>query len=640
MAEEDLIFGKNRHFFGGIEPSNMQNFTAAIEGEHVKITAQLPADTVINGQTLCTVEGAVIRRNTTDYPKDEFDGEEVAIIKTSTTFVDSETSATGTYYYAAFPFTTQGVYNRNKANRVVVNEPEPMEEFSAKSVYVSSSDTVKVEITAKLPDGVAGAVIRKSTTGYPTSETDGDALTTITADTVYTDTNVTVGTTYYYSAFPYTSTGAYNRSEANRTSVTPKKRDYLFGYDLVKSTSSPSGRVSYPDDVDNANFTPAKMNFGGSFSYGDWNFAPGEKFMPRPCMLTYAGVVDHYLNPNDYTQKAEGGASKVADTSFGGNAMMEWPKIYTKRWEEGGVYHFRCSDTPQDESWECWSNYDRLNNQIDHFYTPIYFGSNVSSKLRSISGQANMVSQNATTEINYAKANGSDWYTEVLADRLLIQDLLVMMGKSTDVQTVFGSGRSSSSNSSAVNTGTMNSRGMFWGSNNGTDGVKVFGMEHFWGNLWRRTAGWMNVNGTQKVKLTRGTKDGSTVSDYNTDGNGYKTVSGATPSGSSGGYINSMKTEGFGRIPITASGSSSTFEADGLYYSNSGTMYAIVGGSWDNDLQCGPFYANLNNTPSNSNSNNGAALSYPIRSFSLNAVHIAVKNSKRQFVSSSPLGEN
>lgn len=607
MAEEDLIFGKNRHFFGGIEPSNMQNFTAVIEGEHVKITAQLPTDTVINGQTLCTVEGAVIRRKTTDYPKDEFDGEEVAVIKTSTTFVDSSTSATGTYYYAAFPFTTQGVYNRNKVNRVVVNEPEPMEEFSAKSVYVSSSDTVKVEITAKLPDGVAGAVIRKSTTGYPTSETDGDALTTIMTDTVYTDTNVTVGTTYYYSAFPYTSTGAYNRSEANRTSVTPKKRDYLFGYDLVKSTSSPSGRVSYPDDVDNADFTPAKMNFGGSFSYGDWNFAPGEKFMPRPCMLTFAGVVDHYLNPNDYTQKAEGGASKVADTSFGGNAMMEWPKIYTKRWEEGGVYHFRCSDTPQDESWECWSNYDRLNNQIDHFYTPIYFGSNVSSKLRSISGQANMVSQNATTEINYAKANGNDWYTEVLADRLLIQDLLVMMGKSTDGQTVYGKGRCDTN--SAVNTGTMNSRGMFWGSNNGTDGVKVFGMEHFWGNLWRRTAGWMNVNGTQKVKLTRGTKDGSTASDYNTDGNGYKTVSGATPSGTSEGYISSMKTEGFGRIPVTASGSSSTFEADGLWYNNSGTIYAFVGGYWDSALLCGPFCAVLYDAPSLSDSSVGAALS-------------------------------
>ena len=608
MAEEDLIFGKNRHFFGGIEPSNMLAFSVAVESGVVKVTATLPNDTVVNNQTLCTVEGAIIRRKTTDYPKDEFDGDLVANIKASTVFADSGASPTGTYYYAAFPYTTQGVYNRNKANRVVVNEPEPMQEFSAKSVYVSASDTVKVEITAKLPSGVAGAVIRRSTTGYPTSETEGELFKNITANGTYTDTNVTVGVVYYYSAFPYTSTGAYNRSEANRTSVTPKKRDYLFGYDLVKATSSPTGRVTYPSDVDNAAFTPAAMNFStGKFNYGGWAFDPGEKFMPRPCMLTFAGVVDHYLNPNDYTQKAEGGASKVADTSFGGNAMMEWPKIYTKRWEKGGVYHFRCSDTPQDESWECWSNYDRLNNQIDHFYTPIYFGSNVSSKLRSISGQANMVNQNATTEINYAKANGSDWYTEVLADRLLIQDLLVMMGKSTDGQTVYGKGRYDTN--SAVNTGTMNSRGMFWGSNNGTDGVKVFGMEHFWGNLWRRTAGWMNVNGTQKVKLTRGTKDGSTVSNYNTNGNGYKTVSGATPSGSSGGYINSMKTEAFGRIPVKASGSSSTFEADGLYYNNSGTMYAFVGGHWNYDLPCGPFCASLNGAPSLSYSYFGAALS-------------------------------
>ena len=31
MAEEDLIFGKNRHFFGGIEPSNMLAFRVAAE---------------------------------------------------------------------------------------------------------------------------------------------------------------------------------------------------------------------------------------------------------------------------------------------------------------------------------------------------------------------------------------------------------------------------------------------------------------------------------------------------------------------------------------------------------------------------------------------------------------------------------
>ena len=70
-----------------------------------------------------------------------------------------------------------------------------------------------------------------------------------------------------------------------------------------------------------------------------------------------------------------------------------------------------------------------------------------------------------------------------------------------------------------------------------------------------------------------------------------------------------MKTEGFGRIPVTASGSSSTFEADGLYYNNSGTMYAFVGGGLNYHLLCGPFFAGLNRAPSKSDSDRGAALS-------------------------------
>lgn len=37
MAEEDLIFGKNRHFFGGIEPSNMRKFTASYHSGYVKL---------------------------------------------------------------------------------------------------------------------------------------------------------------------------------------------------------------------------------------------------------------------------------------------------------------------------------------------------------------------------------------------------------------------------------------------------------------------------------------------------------------------------------------------------------------------------------------------------------------------------
>lgn len=512
MAEEDLIFGKNRHFFGGIEPSNMLEFRVVVEGDVVKVTAGLPNDTVVDSQTLCTVEGAIIRRKTTDYPKDEFDGDLVANIKESTVFTDSGASPTETYYYAAFPYTTQGVYNRNKANRT----------------------TTKMR-------------------GF----------------------------------------------------------EYLYGYDLAVATADPSDRVTYPYNVDNAGFTPAAMNFSsGVFDYGSWNIEPGTKFMPRPCMLTYAGVVDHYLNPDDYTKKTDGSASSVSDQSFGGNAMMEWPKIWTKRWEENGVYHFRCSDVQIDEDYECWCNYDRNNNQIDHFYTPIYFGSVISDRMRSISSLSNTVNLNASGEISYAEVNGDGWYTEVLADRLLIQDLLVMMAKSTDGQTAYGSGRSKSSAMHSINQGTMDTKGMFWGSNDRDSGVKVFGMEHLWGNLLRRTAGWINENGTQKVKLTRGTHDGSTATDYNTDGSGYLSVPGATFSSTTNGYINAMVTMPYGRIPYDASGSATTFEADTahVYVTDSQINYAVFSGTYGSDLQCGPFHVWLN-LSTNPRTDTGAALS-------------------------------
>ena len=739
MAEEDLIFGKNRHFFGGIEPSNMIEFTVSYDVADTvrrsKVVAKLPADTTINGQTLCSVAGAVIRKKVGAYPKDEFDGILVKNISTDETFYDEDVEVGNTYYYTAFPYTTQGVYNRNAANRSVCTiiagyEPGNMKEFTATSAYYNGQARVRLKatlpdngtedrpytvagaiirrkttgypmnetdgtlvrdlkesgefydtrvslnqvyyyaafpyttqgvynrnaanrasctpvavtigdmqvftaksirvdgqprvvLTATLPANtadytIAGAVIRRSTSGYPANESDGEQVATITANGTYYDTNVEVGITYYYTAFPYSTDGVYNTNgaSANHASCKVNSYAYLFGYDLTVATTNPSDRVTYPSDVDNADFTPAAMNFStGVFNYGDWSFEPGEMFMPRPCMLTYAGVVAYYLNPDDYTKKTDGTASEISDASFDGNAMVEWPKIWTKRWEENGIYHFRCSDVQIDGDYECWSNYDRLNNQIDHFYTPIFYGSISGAhnyKLRSISGLSNMTSKNASEEIDLALANGDDWYTEVLADRLLIQDLLVMMAKSTDGQAAYGNGKISKSDSETLgdlSTGTMNSKGMFWGSNDDTSGVKVFGMEHLWGNLWRRTAGWINASGNQKVKLTRGTHDGSTVRDYNLNGNGYLTVSGATPTGTSGGYINAMKTMPYGRIPYQASGSSSTFEADSLDFNNNQSDYAFVGGTYNIGVKCGPFCALLTSTSSVTYSNRGAALS-------------------------------
>ena len=128
MAEEDLIFGKNRHLFGGIEPSNMIQFRYVekdIEGstsKNMELNLTLPKDTVVDGQTLCTVAGVVIRKKTESHPTDEFDGELVQDIKASggtshTVSLGTKPGSSPVVYYSAFPYTTQGVYNRNKANR-------------------------------------------------------------------------------------------------------------------------------------------------------------------------------------------------------------------------------------------------------------------------------------------------------------------------------------------------------------------------------------------------------------------------------------------------------------------------------------------------------------------------------------------
>jgi hypothetical protein len=350
MAEEDILYGKHRHLFGGIAPSNMKEFTVAKQSSspYVYIWGTLPSDTIIDGQTLCSVAGVTVRRRTDNYPIDEFDGEEVCTYTGTPGFSKPDTTAdvNGTYYYAAFPFSTQGVYNRNVTNRAVYNEPASMVSFTATSTYVEELDTCMVVLDAELPLGVAGAIIRRSTTGYPVDENDGEEVTDITVSEAFTDSNVDIGVTYYYSAFPYTSTGAYNRSTSNRAMVLVKKYKYLFGYDLVttnSNTSNVNGRVSYPSDVDNANYSPAYMDFdAGTFNYGDWPSTPGEHFMPKPCVINAKGVVQHYLDPDNYSLQEDGvTASKITTKTL--YSMMEWPKIYTHREIVDGVYN---SDSP------------------------------------------------------------------------------------------------------------------------------------------------------------------------------------------------------------------------------------------------------------------------------------------------------
>ena len=390
-----------------------------------------------------------------------------------------------------------------------------------------------------------------------------------------------------------------------------KNRGYiLYGFHINNSESDPSARITYLEDAVGAE--PACMDYtNGVFHYGSWKNA---FFMPRPCMVKSNGLVDYYLNEDDYTLKENGGASDVANVDYDGNAMMEWGRNGKRIWYKivpdttgASVY---ISDTQVDSLFHDYSFINENNVHMAHFYTPIYNGSvDSNSKMRSLSGKLLSYSLSGSAEVTAATKNGSGWYTEVYADRLLIQLLLILMGKSTQTQGVFGQGIISGGETTckAYETGSLNKSGLFFGYSDTTHAVKVFGMENWWGLQWRRTAGLVQKGGKAYYKLTKGTADGTTATSYNSDGTGYKEFVGSLQNAN--GYQKVQAFDSNAMLPSTDGGSSSTYMCDYYWVNTSATTYALFGGDSGDGAGCGAFFLNLHNYFGLAHWGIGAALS-------------------------------
>ena len=185
-------------------------------------------------------------------------------------------------------------------------------------------------------------------------------------------------------------------------------------------------------------------------------------------MLKTNGQVDYYLNENDLTKKIDGSASDIANINYDGNAMMEWGNgtdiIWWKIAPDKGNPNsasLYVANYQADKDFKNLNFIDINGNEKSHFYTPIYNGSlDSNNKLRSISGQTVIKSKTASQEMTYARANGTGYEIEQYVDRLLINILLIIMGKSTDTQDVFGRGMSENvtDENLLLETGTMKDR--------------------------------------------------------------------------------------------------------------------------------------------------------------------------------------
>lgn len=413
----------------------------------------------------------------------------------------------------------------------------------------------------------------------------------------------------------------------------------IYGFHIDPDESDPSDAVTYLKDA--IGMTPAAMG-STAFNYGSWADA---FFMPKPCMLKFDGTVDYYLNPNDYSKKADGTASDYNNLSYGGNAMMEFPLIWYKfvAGSAVGEGYFYVSNHRVDSSYKCWSNIDCDGNIIEHFYMPIYNGATYDGKMRSLSGitlapwsttaysassiyavdavvnyQGKMWKcitavetaeafdpekwtqfafngqTTASEEIEQATANNTtektEWYIDMWCDRILINALLVLIGKSLDTQAIFGRGVDSGSQTAKETyvTGAGDDKGLFYGSTaNGSTVVKVFGMENWYSLAWRRTAGLLGgANDTYLYKMTFGTSDGSTANGYNTDGSGYLSATGRPASN----WLAKEQFGAFGMLPAVTGAYSTQYYKDYFY---TGTGFALVGGRATDGAYAGAFSVHL-----------------------------------------------
>lgn len=383
--------------------------------------------------------------------------------------------------------------------------------------------------------------------------------------------------TYYIKAFAYNNIGVANNDGICKTLDVEHKLE-LYQFKIDQSESDPASMISYVGN--NELYTPAKMNYGtDKFDYGDWKNAWFMK-QCKPCMLRYDGTVDYYLDPDNYAKKVDGTNSDIANTDYEGNAMIEFPKVYISVKTEGDISTISVSNKKNDDSYHCYAHIDGNGNEMDVTYMPIYNGSLVSNnniiRLRSLSGST-CAFNTYTYLMNSAKNNYTDsdiYNIETYNDRLLISILLLLIGKNMDTSSVFGNGDIFYRDTAVLNTGSMNDKGLFWGSNSSSTatGVKVFGMENYWGNQNRMLLGLLiDINGIQKVKMYK--TDGN---DYNLTGEGYHEIGSIT--GTSGSYIAKAYISDYGILPKVLGGSASTYFAADARFLSSSSCLATAGG--------------------------------------------------------------
>lgn len=347
-----------------------------------------------------------------------------------------------------------------------------------------------------------------------------------------------------------------------------------YGVKIAKANSSPAGAMEYMYDA--VGKQPAYMDFAtGNFNYGDWADAFFIK-QNRPVMLDTSWNIVEELDKTDQTKKTDGSPSSISSDASNLNAFAEFPQVWYKTWEDSTHQYFVISNVQYDETYKCDVCKDAAGKIADKWYFPMFDGSLISGKMRSLADKAVSVSKTAAQEIGYCTLHGASWYTLDKEQIHVFVMLSELISKNRNSQQAFGDQVSLATNTAGINTGSLKSFGQFKGYNDGIHATKMFYCETGSLGYWTRYAGHItNENSEHLVK---------NYPPYDINGAGY-TNTGVITAGGSGSCIKNMAFTPDGIFANLTGGSATTYWPDVHWHEPS--CYARWRGPWPDGARVG-----------------------------------------------------
>lgn len=256
------------------------------------------------------------------------------------------------------------------------------------------------------------------------------------------------------------------------------EEQFIYGIKIDTNNPDPNTCVTYTNDA--LGLIPLKVDqVTGNCNYGGWKDIIDNKFGIKPCLVKNNGEVLLYLNPDNYNKTIDNVDIDIESGTFG-QVMIRFKHLYYKFTIEENILWFRVSNKQIDHTWidNAFAAEDGIGTIKQEMFIAAYESCQKNNILQSISNASPYFKLDF--ELIQEYSSFGVFHMINIIKKQFITFLGYLVTKSIDLEGNIGNGNIKSD--TLLNTGTMNDKGLFYGTNSKIDGVKLFGIENLWGN--------------------------------------------------------------------------------------------------------------------------------------------------------------